>query len=87
MGWPNNDPEGWNEVERSAVKTWLESEINAFYGVDNHGIIEDSVNDILSMLQAEHEGIFQAMVEQVGYALSDAEADYLERKLTIGEGL
>ncbi len=82
MGWPNNDPEGWAEIERSAVLTWLHRELMNFTGS------EFTLEHALDWLQLERVDIFQAMVEQVPpNGLGDAEADYLERKFSTGEQL
>ena len=76
MGWPNNDPNGWDKVERSAVKTWMLKELRVFYGADY-----PEPEDLLIWFQAEHSEVFRALVECVPAAmLNDHEADYLEEK-------
>ena len=79
MGWPNNDPEGWAEVERVAVANWAVARLQEFYGTRN-----ETLGSMIVWLQAEEPEIFQVMVEQTGTALGDAEADYLERKFSTG---
>ncbi len=79
MGWPNNDPEGWAEVERDAVGVWIRAEITQFGGPHY------TVDDVIEWLQTEHNKIFQVLLDALpGSALGDAEADYLERKFSIG---
>ena len=85
MGWPNADPEGWDEVERRAVGEWMRKEQLAF--TSEWPMREEQRTMLLLWLQAEHGNIFRAMVEALPTsALSDAEADYLERKFSTGEG-
>lgn len=79
MGWPNNDPGGWDEVCRAAVKEWITKGLQEFYGEELLAGVK-----FIGWLQYEHPKIFQIMVDQTGFALADAEADYLERKFSTG---
>ncbi len=79
MGWPNNDPEGWDEVCRGAVFNWLGSEIETFIAPED---IPYTLGDVVEMLQQEHRNIFDAILAKVPPQILDThEADYIGRKM------
>lgn len=74
MGWPNQDPEGWDMVCRGAVAEWLNSEFDTFWSFQSlHRPLA-----MVEMLQAEHSDIFNALLLKVPRVILHAhEADYL----------
>ena len=86
MGWPNNDPEGWAEVERSTVLTWLHSELAKFRYPEQEYTWPGVLTDMIEMLQSEHNDVFQVLLGVTPVTgITDAEADYLERKFSTEE--
>ena len=79
MGWPNQDPEGWDKVCRDAVAEWLEAEKEIWDGTD-YNSYDSNISELVNMLQSEHRDIFDALLLKVPSDLLHAhEADYLMR--------
>ncbi len=77
MGWPSDNPLGWEEVEREAVRTWMHREQTGF---SYEWLMRAEQREMLLLwLEAEYPGIFRAMVEAAGEDILLAEAAYLER--------
>jgi len=77
MGWPNNDPEGWDKVCRGAVEDWIQNGMTTFYDIN----LNPRIAEFLDWLQAEHSDIFQAMIDSGGCIYIDSHtADYFNQK-------
>ncbi len=83
MGWPNSDPEGWDEVCRDAFVRWLYDEMRKLDGDD----WTTPVNYLVELFQDEHRDVFDALLTKVdAHYIDGATNDYFMAKYGGDEG-